>query len=738
MKLRYLPAALLGLTLSLLAPLRAAEAPAELVWHWDVEVSKPLTFTAAPKHGETFRLEPRLLQYGAPITHTGSASFRYRSKKLDPDKWYTAPAAWNPHTSRLTVTFTPDMDDGSATYLFAFQLADAKGGLNYRASGQLRMQESPGFSAATPIPQSILTGLQQTDKAFAEELQAFRKQFESLHLIPGAPGPEGPQGPAGAPGPKGPQGPAGPVGPRGDAGPMGPQGPKGNDGAPGLPGKDGAPGPIGPQGLSAYDVARKHGLLLTEKEWIDSLHGGIGPQGPIGPVGPQGPTGPQGPAGKNGTNGKDGLSAYDIARKHGSLLSEPDWLASLRGAPGPAGAPGKNGTNGKDGASAYDIARKNGSLLSETDWLASLRGPAGPVGPQGPAGKDGLDGLRGPQGPKGDIGLRGAPGTPGQDGTPGKDGESAYELAVRYGYIGTEPEWVASLKGERGAPGPRGYRGDRGDTGPEGMRGDPGPRGPMGPEGPRGLPGKDGVIEGLPELLANRPTFTLGERAGDFEITVPDPNERTGYDGGVGHDQEGPYFKTVGEGSQKIRFLTKETDPTIPAWAKAPAKPAYAWTEITGLDEKLNTLTVGPEVVRAVPSSATGGNLYRRFTLEWTAPNYAKPIRFHLEHHRDIPTGDDAHIWLEVETLTDVPLLTKETDPTIPAWAKAPTKPTYTHNEITGLQTALNAKQPKGNYAPLSATSMTTNNVTYIWVWDPKAGTHALTKNGEQPLYPKQ
>ena len=105
-----------------LAPLRAAEAPAELVWHWDVEVSKPLAFTAAPKHGETFRLEPRLLQYGAPVTHTGSASFRYRSQKLDPDKWYTAPAAWNPHTSRLTVTFT--LGEGSQKIHFLTKETD--------------------------------------------------------------------------------------------------------------------------------------------------------------------------------------------------------------------------------------------------------------------------------------------------------------------------------------------------------------------------------------------------------------------------------------------------------------------------------------------------------------------------------------------------------------------------------------------------------------------------------------
>lgn len=45
----------------------------------------------------------------------------------------------------------------------------------------------------------------------------------------------------------------------------------------------------------------------------------------------------------------------------------------------------------------------------------------------------------------------------------GSDGESPYEIAVRNGFDGSEPEWLASLQG---APG---------------KKADPGPRGPIGP-----------------------------------------------------------------------------------------------------------------------------------------------------------------------------------------------------------------------------------------------------------------
>lgn len=46
----------------------------------------------------------------------------------------------------------------------------------------------------------------------------------------------------------------------------------------------------------------------------------------------------------------------------------------------------------------------------------------------------------------------------------GIDGESAYEVAVNNGFIGTEEEWLASLKGEKGDTGERGEKGEKGDT----------------------------------------------------------------------------------------------------------------------------------------------------------------------------------------------------------------------------------------------------------------------------------
>ena len=54
------------------------------------------------------------------------------------------------------------------------------------------------------------------------------------------------------------------------------------------------------------------------------------------------------------------------------------------------------------------------------------------------------------------------------------DGQSAYALAVRLGYTGSEADWIASLKGAKG---------DKGDTGAQGPEGATGATGPQGPAG---------------------------------------------------------------------------------------------------------------------------------------------------------------------------------------------------------------------------------------------------------------
>lgn len=108
-------------------------------------------------------------------------------------------------------------------------------------------------------------------------------------------------------------------------------------------------------------------------------------------------------------------------------------------------------------------------------------------------------------------GPKGETGDPGEDGKDGIPGKSAYEVALDNGFVGTETEWLNSLKmgpkgdkGEKGDPGKDGKdgrdgeKGDPGPVGPAGQKGekgetgDPGPAGPAGKDGAKGDPGEVG------------------------------------------------------------------------------------------------------------------------------------------------------------------------------------------------------------------------------------------------------
>lgn len=69
----------------------------------------------------------------------------------------------------------------------------------------------------------------------------------------------------------------------------------------------------------------------------------------------------------------------------------------------------------------------------------------------------------------------------------GKDGKSAFEIAIEHGFVGTEVEWLESLKGVDGKDGVNGKDGCDGRNGVDGLQGKDGK------DGADGLPGRDGI-----------------------------------------------------------------------------------------------------------------------------------------------------------------------------------------------------------------------------------------------------
>ena len=183
--------------------------------------------------------------------------------------------------------------------------------------------------------------------------------------------------------------------------------------------------------------------------------------------------------GKNGENGKNGASAYEVWKTQGNSGNEKTFFDFLKGV---------NGKNGENGASAYDLWFEKNKQGDVDDFLASLKGADG---------KDCLDGIsaykiwlkeghkgdeedflkwiqdarKGEQGERGDTYIphydeRGylyfrnkdgekthperVKGDEGQIGPRGKEGKSAYEVWLGNGYIGTQQEYIDSLKGKDG------------------------------------------------------------------------------------------------------------------------------------------------------------------------------------------------------------------------------------------------------------------------------------------------
>ena len=191
-------------------------------------------------------------------------------------------------------------------------------------------------------------------------------------------------------------------------------------------------------------------------------------------------------------------------------------------------AQGETGATGATGADGITPTIKDGFWwIGDVNTNIPATGPQGPQGPQGDKGDTGETGATGPQGPqgdKGDTGETGATGPQGPQGDKGDTGEqgpaatiyisedgywvingvktevkaegvnglSAYEIAKKHGFEGTEEEWLASLKGEKGDQGDKGDQGEKGDQGDKGDKGDQGDKGDKGDQGDKGDKGDKG------------------------------------------------------------------------------------------------------------------------------------------------------------------------------------------------------------------------------------------------------
>lgn len=136
-------------------------------------------------------------------------------------------------------------------------------------------------------------------------------------------------------------------------------------------------------------------------------------------------------------------------------------------------------------------------------------------------------------------------------GEPGADGKSAYEIALENGFVGSETEWLESLRGE---PGPQG---ETGATGPQGPKGDIGPAGPAGEQGPQGDTGPKGDTGETGSQGPKGDTGATGPKGDKGEQGpqgIQGPKGDTGATGPAGADGVSPTVTTSKSG--KVTTIT--------------------------------------------------------------------------------------------------------------------------------------------------------------------------------------
>ena len=134
---------------------------------------------------------------------------------------------------------------------------------------------------------------------------------------------------------------------------------------------------------------------------------------------------------------------------------------------------------------------------------------------------------------------------------------SAYGLAVKHGFKGTEEEYLASLKGETGATGPTGPTGAQGPTGPIGETGPTGPVGPTGPTGETGATGPAGPMG--PTGPAGGPTGPTGPTGPGGQAGAVGPTGPTGPAGAAG-----PTGPTGPAGENGVASFNSRTGAVMP------------------------------------------------------------------------------------------------------------------------------------------------------------------------------
>ena len=294
-----------------------------------------------------------------------------------------------------------------------------------------------------------------------------------------------------------------------------------------------------------------------------------------------------------------------------------------------------------------------------------------------------------PQGSKGDTGATGATG-PANVLTIGTVTSGKVASAT---ITGEAPNQVLNLVLEKG---------DKGETGDIGPQGKTGETGKTGPQGPQGSPGADApTITGITirqsdyHLIVTLSDGTsydagycrgqAGAGTGDMLASVYDPNNK--------HQDIFAYIDNAIKGVK----VTTDATPT-----QGSANPVQSGGVYSALANKLDKTGDGSNVTAAFTAATTRANIATGEKLsvlfgkiaKWFADLGALAFKSTVAKS-DLASDVQTSLGKADSALQSY----TESDPTVPAWAKAKTKPSYSKSEV-GLGNVDNVKQYSASNPP--------------------------------------
>ena len=190
---------------------------------------------------------------------------------------------------------------------------------------------------------------------------------------------------------------------------------------------------------------------------------------------------------------------------------------------------------------------------------------------------------------------------------------TAYAIAVKNGYHGTETDWIASLKGAKGDKGDKGEKGDTGETGQKGDTGDVGPQGPAGTNGADGAAAtiQVGTVTSLPSTATPTVTNSGTTSAAVFNFGIPKGEKGDKGDTGA----QGPAGQDGSDANVTEENITS-------ALGYTPANPANYYTKDELATEQLDDLV--DELYNTKVLAASSSSEVDTLFAQWWARNYTE------------------------------------------------------------------------------------------------------------------